>query len=118
MKIFALVFFSLLNSAHASDVLVIACGEGRDAGFESAELALVDDPEASMKFYRGGEALTADEFDIAARDSGWIVTVYGAPGKLDRKFEFNQKKKTVQEFLLEEKADKKIGKAKSCTVTD
>jgi SHS2 domain-containing protein len=112
--LFAFLLLALNANAQASDLYVIACGEGRESGFESAELALVDDPEAMPKFYRDGEALADELFAVTARDGGWIVTVHGSAGKPDVKYEFSVNKKNVQKFLIGEKSDKKTGAAKSC----
>jgi hypothetical protein len=112
--LFTLAILTLSATAQANDAYVIACGEGRENGFESAELALVDDPESMVKFYRDGEALEEDSFDVSSRDGGWIITVYGKADKSDVKYEISEKKKNVQKFLLDEKGDKKTGAAKSC----
>jgi len=112
--LFTFFLFTLTSAAQASDALVIACGEGRENGFDGAELALVDDPESMVKFYREGEALEEDSFDVSSRDGGWIVTVFGEAGKPDVKYEISEKKKNVQKFLLDEKGEKKTGRAKEC----
>lgn len=113
-KIITVLFLSIATTAIAGEKSVISCGESRQGGYENAEISLVDDVESTMKFYLRGEALNENEYDIAARDGGWIVTVYGTAGKLDRKFDFSLEKKNVQEYLLEEKGERKIGKAKAC----
>jgi hypothetical protein len=117
MKLLVIALVSIFPGEALASRYVIACGEGREKGPESAEVAFVDDHESVMKFYLRGENLSDDSYDIASRNGAWLVTVYGGPGRKDRKFVFHEAKKTVQEYLLEDAGEKAVGREKPCQIS-
>ena len=114
MSLLLAIFFSA--NLWASEDVLFLCGKGKEKGVKSAEFALVDDSESTIKFYRNGKQIAERDFDLASADHQWIVTFYGAKKvEADKKFVFSTKDMEMQAFdLLPENKEKKAGKALPC----
>lgn len=117
---FALALFSsFAASARAEDVAFsIACGENREGGYKAAEVALADDMDSTILLYLGGALMPNEQVDMGNIEGGWILTLH-RKGKVARKFEFLESKKTVQEYLVEENGkQKKVGNPLRCIFSE
>lgn len=114
MKFLTFILLMATSSSYAAEYGIF-CGEGREKGSKKAEIALVDDSESSMKLFFQGKEFPEAQFEVQPADDMYVVTLYKKDDSLDKKFEFYDARKEVQEFKIDEKGpDKKVGKAKPC----
>ncbi len=111
--LFVLVLLGVQPAA-ASDVFLVACGEGRFKDQSDAKVALREEPDAMMEFYLDGEKQDSEEFDVSSDEGSWVVTIPPKGDEPMRKFLFLESKKTVQEYEIVKRKQKAVGQALKC----
>lgn len=106
------IFFSPVARAEFS----FSCGKDREMGAKLAEIGFLDSFDSVMRLYLKGEEVSErNTAFLATEGQQWIVTLDRGAGKGTRRFEFQIKDSSVQEFSTTDKGkDEKVGDVKKC----